>query len=161
MDIEERNARRRARYRRQNPGSVTQVQRLAEQRARRLATKDVWRERQRNLQKAWRLANPERFRKLKQAWKQANPEKVRADHKSRKLRKRRRVVDDLLKLQRGRCAYCAAKLSTDWLHVDHIEPLARGGADQRRNLQALCPPCNSTKRAKDPIDFARQTGRLI
>ena len=34
------------------------------------------------------------------------------------------------------------------LHVDHITPLARGGADAFDNLQLLCAPCNLTKGAK-------------
>jgi 5-methylcytosine-specific restriction enzyme A len=36
------------------------------------------------------------------------------------------------------------------LTVDHIIPKARGGTDDRENLQVLCRPCNSTKAAADP-----------
>lgn len=35
------------------------------------------------------------------------------------------------------------------LEVDHIHPVARGGADHADNLQALCSRCNSAKRHHD------------
>jgi len=38
------------------------------------------------------------------------------------------------------CGACAA-------HVDHITPLAAGGALAERNLQALCASCHSRKTA--------------
>lgn len=41
------------------------------------------------------------------------------------------------------------------LHVDHITPLARGGTNARRNLQALCGPCHSTKTARQDGGFGR------
>ena len=42
-----------------------------------------------------------------------------------------------------------------------IKPLARGGTNQRTNLQLLCPPCNLSKSAKDPIDFMQSRGFLL
>lgn len=33
------------------------------------------------------------------------------------------------------------------LQVDHIQPRSRGGGDEIENLQALCGPCNRSKRA--------------
>lgn len=41
------------------------------------------------------------------------------------------------------------------------KPLARGGTNQRTNLQLLCPPCNLSKSAKDPIDFMQSRGFLL
>jgi 5-methylcytosine-specific restriction endonuclease McrA len=40
-------------------------------------------------------------------------------------------------------------------------PLARGGSNDRLNLQCLCPQCNLSKNAKDPIAWAREQGRLL
>lgn len=62
--------------------------------------------------------------------------------------------------QRGRCGYCRVRLGADF-HVDHIIALSRGGSNARRNLQLLCAPCNISKRAADPIVFARRMGLLI
>ena len=43
----------------------------------------------------------------------------------------------------GGCAYCGA----DWEHVDHVVPLARGGAHALANLVPACAPCNLSKGA--------------
>jgi 5-methylcytosine-specific restriction endonuclease McrA len=67
-------------------------------------------------------------------------------------------VADIAKAQRSRCAYCRRRLK---LTVDHITPLARGGRNDRQNIQLACRSCNSSKRDADPLDFARRLGRLI
>lgn len=69
-------------------------------------------------------------------------------------------VHQILKAQRHRCAYCRVNVS-DCYEIDHIVPLARGGADDRRNIQIVCAPCNRQKQAKDPIKHARDLGMLI
>ncbi|MFI8830536.1 HNH endonuclease [Streptomyces afghaniensis] len=40
------------------------------------------------------------------------------------------------------------------MHVDHLVPLARGGAHSLSNLVPACQRCNTSKGAKDPYDFA-------
>jgi 5-methylcytosine-specific restriction endonuclease McrA len=72
----------------------------------------------------------------------------------------REDIDRLKAEQRGRCVYCGKSLKRRY-HIDHIEPLARGGDNSRYNLQLTCPSCNLKKGAKSPIIFARQLGRLI
>lgn len=42
------------------------------------------------------------------------------------------------------CRKCGTK---DFLSVDHIKPVFRGGLDELDNLQTLCVPCNSRKGA--------------
>jgi 5-methylcytosine-specific restriction endonuclease McrA len=66
----------------------------------------------------------------------------------------------LLTLQRGRCAYCEAKLANDY-HMDHIEPLALGGQNVDENIQLLCAFCNLSKGAKHPVEFAQRRGLLL
>lgn len=69
-------------------------------------------------------------------------------------------VSSILDSQRSKCASCLKKLSSGY-HVDHIMPLARGGTNDKYNLQILCPSCNLSKHAKDPIDWAQKNGRLL
>ena len=61
----------------------------------------------------------------------------------------------------GKCPNCKAKLALTGHHLDHITPLSRGGLNVDGNVQLLCPPCNLTKAAKDPIEWAQQNGRLL
>lgn len=93
-------------------------------------------------------------------------EKAREHHRNRKARLKNadghhtaNDVMEIFKMQHGKCACCAIKLQD--YHVDHIQPLARGGTNDRRNLQILCGPCNIRKHAKDPIDFMRERGKLL
>ncbi len=48
----------------------------------------------------------------------------------------------------GRCRICSRLLTpgTRW-EIDHVVPLALGGADAHDNLQVLCAPCHSGKTA--------------
>lgn len=48
-------------------------------------------------------------------------------------------------LSAGRCAHCPA---TTKLTVDHIQPVSKGGSDERSNLQCLCLLCNIRKSNK-------------
>lgn len=100
-------------------------------------------------------------------WRRANRDKCRALLRAYKARKRNSLeqhspadVLDIFRMQRGRCGYCRATLGEKY-HVDHIIALANGGSNGRSNLQILCVPCNKSKSAKDPVDFARSKGLLI
>jgi len=42
-----------------------------------------------------------------------------------------------------KCALCP---NEEWLTIDHIKPLSRGGLNELDNLQVLCDPCNQKKR---------------
>lgn len=61
--------------------------------------------------------------------------------------------------QRNRCALCKCYL--DKTHVDHIVPICRGGSNDIRNIQILCPTCNMKKNRKDPLKFSREMGLLL
>lgn len=71
------------------------------------------------------------------------------------------IAQKLLKLQGDRCVACKARLDEAGFHIDHIIPLSRGGTNEDKNVQLLCPPCNQAKAAKHPIDFMRQRGFLL
>lgn len=116
--------------------------------------------------KNWRENNPERVRAQNKKWHKENPGAKRAIDSRRKARKlgdngpsySAADVKDVLKKQRGKCAYCQIKLKK--YHVDHIMPLALGGSNGKANIQITCPDCNVKKHASHPLDFAKKIGLL-
>lgn len=93
-----------------------------------------------------------------------HPEKVRefsARRSGRKIgRLPRGTIERIRRLQRNKCACCCRSLA-EGFHVDHINPLAKGGSHCAMNIQLLCPPCNLHKSDRDPIMFAQMMGRLL
>lgn len=98
-----------------------------------------------------------------------NPDKIRSIRRNRKARIRNADgrhteadVAEILAMQKGRCAdpSCRKKLG-DKYHVDHIVPIAKGGSNDRSNLQIMHPACNQRKSAKDPIIWAQENGFLL
>lgn len=130
-----------------------------------------------NKNKEYKTANAERLAPIAIArtkkWRAKNPEQARANgHKSRQTRRARMYeaggsytnaqIHTLLEKQNWKCAGhgCGSSLRES-KELDHIKPLARGGSNDITNLQWLCMPCNRKKRDKDPIEWARENGRLI
>lgn len=116
---------------------------------------------------AWIARNPEKAREMRRRTHAANPDASKS--RTRTYRARKRGADGthtasdikyLLVLQLGKCAVCKVKVGANY-HVDHIVPLALGGANSRINLQILCQSCNTSKGAKHPVDFMRKRGYLI
>lgn len=105
-------------------------------------------------------------RDYSKAYNAANKPKMAAIARNRRARQRaggthtEAEVMEIFAAQRGKCGYCRVKLGEIY-HVDHIIALARGGTNDRRNLQILCVPCNKSKSARDPIDFAQSRGMLL
>lgn len=142
----------------------------------------AWREanpgRQAELNRAWKEANAEaylsyvqRTRAAKNAksreWNKRNRDRTRIYAANRRARieeaggtHTRHDIAQLLLLQRRRCAICRERLDSAY-EVDHIVPIAGGGHNGKTNLQLLCPLCNRTKGAKDPIAFMQSKGFLL
>ena len=57
----------------------------------------------------------------------------------------------------GFCAYCGA---TDNLSLDHLIPRLRGGEDASDNLVTACRSCNSSKGARDVLEWCFIKGEL-
>lgn len=124
-------------------------------------------EKRREYERAYYAQNPHLQKERTTKWAGANPTAVCVRQSRRRARKRgaegnhtKEDVADILKLQKGKCAYCRTKLSAKF-DIDHIVPLYLGGSNARTNLQIACVPCNRSKSAKHPIDFARQKFGLL
>lgn len=139
-------------------------------------------EKQKEACRKWHKANSEKHKKLSREWRKLNPERVQEYRKinSEKIlacaRKRKALkkgadgshtekdIDKIFRNQGGVCNTCGKKLTyyrKKRYHVDHIIPLAKGGSNWPDNLQLLCPACNQSKGTKNPVEWARQSGRLF
>jgi 5-methylcytosine-specific restriction endonuclease McrA len=89
-------------------------------------------------------------------WRAANPDKLRKNIEIRRERMKGGLTATEVKAwareQVKVCRWCKADCSEKY-HVDHIMPLAKGGPHERHNLCIACPPCNLSKRDKDPLEF--------
>lgn len=102
-------------------------------------------------------------------WRAANSDAVGEHNRNQKAKRRgaagRHTAEDIRNIlgkQKYKCAECKASVRLKAKRqVDHIIPIARGGTNWPSNLQILCAPCNMSKGAKHPIDFARSKGRLL
>ncbi len=117
--------------------------------------------------RAYRSANLDRLRMVEKAWRAKNADLVRERDRNKRAKRAaasgRHTAADvraLLRLQRGQCAACRKRLFGKF-HVDHIRPLSRGGSNDRLNLQLLCPRCNLSKSARDPVEFMQSMGFLL
>ncbi len=61
----------------------------------------------------------------------------------------------ILERQGYRCAICGRLLKPGVIHFDHKKPLALGGSDNIRNIQALCPECHHIKTKEDRHKIAK------
>lgn len=119
-------------------------------------------------QKRWADNNRELVRKYAARFRADNPEKKRADTRNRRAALRAAEgrhtaadIEEISRAQRNRCAMCRNDFGRVKRHVDHIVPIAGGGRNDRRNLQLLCSSCNTSKGARDPIQFAQSRGLLL
>lgn len=124
-------------------------------------------EKMRAIRAAWKDANKDRVRAYEAERMRKNPEKRAAQEATRRARKAMsggrftaeqiRVLEGL---QKGCCAICRDNMRGVF-NRDHIMPIALGGSSDISNIQLLCPKCNSSKGAKDPIEHAQRIGRLL
>lgn len=107
----------------------------------------------------WYHANKERSRETNRRWRKENPLRVSAKHRRRKARLRGADGDgvtveqwaEIMARFNGACAYCGA--TGEMLTMDHVEPIARGGADTPENAVPACVSCNSSKGARFLLEW--------
>lgn len=136
--------------------------------------------------RAWRLRHGDRLRKegiirrfknkdklqpymreKARIWREANREQYRLNSKRQRAIRRgvrietvtKKQIDELRIKQRGRCGICKKKLVAQ--NIDHVMPIAKGGAHEIKNLQLLCPKCNAEKHDTHPIDYMQRLGFLL
>lgn len=113
----------------------------------------------------YRLKNPEKFKESKRKYRENHPEKIKKYQKeycssnpekyknySYKRRSTKlangvfKVTDkELKKLYTSNCFYCD---SNDYIQIDHVVPISRGGQHSIGNLVAACRKCNTSKNNK-------------
>lgn len=123
------------------------------------AYRDANLEQHRAWDRARYLRNREKMRKQGRAHYQANKEKY-AEYRDKRLAMLRGVEgqytrDDVWKLydeQSGFCYYCDIPLFGSF-HVDHKQPVSRGGTNRLTNLAITCATCNLRKQDKTEDEF--------
>ena len=143
------------------------IKNLAKVRAKDLAYCARTRDKARARASKWYSENKDRAYLSAVDWKARNKERVRLysrfhSHIRRTGSGRLSVpaIFELMKKQSHRCAYCRVSIKSKY-ELDHIMPIALGGANVRENIQLTCSPCNRRKSAKHPAAFARELGLLI
>jgi hypothetical protein len=121
--------------------------------------------------KKWRDASEENRIKAiaaTRAWHKANPHYNKVKLHARRARLvgaggklSGGLFDNLMRLQREKCACCGVSFSQVKPNMDHIIPLSGGGTNTDMNMQLLCEKCNRSKKAKHPIAFMQEKGFLI
>ncbi len=83
----------------------------------------------------------------------AGPDRIDPNHYALGPVARRAYLLHLFETQGGKCYYCGAKIKTKNSTIDHMTPLARGGADKYYNMCMACKPCNRKKDDKTAEEF--------
>lgn len=87
-----------------------------------------------------------------------------SDHKRRaKIKDGGIESNQLLKIQQcaKACYWCGISLKKVKVHIDHYQPLSKGGEHTESNIVICCSACNLKKHAKDPLVFANSIQRLL
>lgn len=101
------------------------------------------------------------------AYRKANLAKYRVYQENRRARETAAggqfspgLIPKLFAIQKGLCPCCRRPLGNDY-HLDHVIPVALGGASTDDNAQLLRKSCNLKKRSKHPVDFMQSRGFLL
>lgn len=63
------------------------------------------------------------------------------------------IRNDVYERTQGKCALCGKFVRFDQFTIDHIIPLAKGGTNDRNNLQCTCKRCNAMKQDFSQDEF--------
>ena len=110
-------------------------------------------------QKVWRAKNRDRVNARKKQWRKDNPEQWKTQHKAAKYKRRARVKEqggsyslaqlhECLEFFGHCCAYSGEPLLPGY-HIDHVQPIAKGGRNVIHNIVPACPAANTSKQDRD------------
>jgi 5-methylcytosine-specific restriction endonuclease McrA len=109
----------------------------------------------------------ERSRRAIAQWIKENPDRHRANQRNTRARRKKaegkHSAEDIRRIRASQgdcCVYCHIKLNGRG-HIDHRQPLSKGGTNWPSNIQITCAKCNIAKRDHDPVEFARSLGKLF
>lgn len=109
--------------------------------------------------RSWKDSHPERVRlHTQRANARRDKEVAHANGAARRARKAQAFVERvfrsvLWKQHHGLCGICHTPVPIELMHVDHVVPLARGGAHSYANTQPAHPRCNLRKGASLPEEM--------
>lgn len=115
----------------------------------------------------YRVTNLEKVAESNKKWRLQNTENCQIQVRNRRARIAKvggshtaGDIAEIRKMQNDCCAICKERLHGKG-DVDHIVPIAKGGSNDRRNLQLAHRKCNGKKGSKDPIRFMQELGYLL
>lgn len=73
----------------------------------------------------------------------------------------RELKERLHEKQKRRCMYCGVQGGTSKFHIDHMDPVVRGGSNEESNLQLLCGSCNLRKGIQTDQEFRERYRQLL
>lgn len=115
--------------------------------------------------RAWRLANLDKAKAVEKTWRDSNKDARRVSKANRRALEKeagtlpKGTVEAMLRVYDYVCMKpdCEAN---EGLHLDHIVPLSKGGANAIFNLQFLCEHHNTSKGNRNSEDY-RPYPRLV
>lgn len=104
------------------------------------------------------LQNRDRYIQRAREWLRAHPDTRRDMRARRRARQRTGIVEHFPRVEiytrdGGRCHVCGRRVSIDNWHLDHLKPLALGGAHARQNVAVACPTCNVRRGHRGPAQL--------
>lgn len=110
-------------------------------------------ERGRAVARLHRERNPERTRELARLWKRKHPEKVASANRATRAQRAGAPIGEpysraeIFRRDGGRCHVCGRRCDPSRFEIDHLVPIARGGAECATNVALAHPTCNRKRGA--------------
>lgn len=118
-------------------------------------------EKMKDRSRQWHEDNLEHAHAYGRQWNKDNPDKRREQNRRSKAVRRVREAEQLgwlpegyeallYEKQLGLCGHCLTPLELEQgqMHLDHVQPLSKGGKHDYANVALSCAPCNLRKHAK-------------